>query len=260
LKAVIEGGLADISLRRGAPGGSLVKVEMTADDPDARFEPIEYKKRGDVGYLSIDLGNVDVNSEDGEKKSKKGKGFDLSSTTWNLLLSDKVPISLDVELGLGEGDLDLTGLKVKDFDLSTGASSVRLRFDAPNPATMENMSISAGASKLRAVGLGNANFKNFRFEGGVGSYTLDFTGELRHEVDVELEVGLGVLTVILPKEAGARLMFEDHWMCEMDLDKGFTAAEGEEDAYLTENFRTAKGRFNIRVDAGFGSVKIRRDE
>jgi len=67
---------------------------------------------------------------------------------------------------------------VKDFDLSTGASSVRLAFNEPNKGSIDQMTIEAGLSKFRAMGLGNANFKSLHFEGGVGKYTLDFHGSL----------------------------------------------------------------------------------
>ncbi|MBI2474511.1 MAG: hypothetical protein HYV68_02305 [Candidatus Taylorbacteria bacterium] len=75
---------------------------------------------------------------------------------------------------------------MKDFNLSAGASSVKLRFDEPNTSVIEDMSIEAGLSKFTGEGLGNANFNHFKFEGGVGSYTLDFSGKLDHEVDVDV--------------------------------------------------------------------------
>ncbi len=121
--------------------------------------------------------------------------------------SDAVPISFDVQLGVGKGNFDFSGLHVKDFNLSTGAGDVVLSFDEPNPTTIENMNIESGVSKFDGRNLGNANFKHFRFQEGVGTSTLDFSGSLHSEVDVDLEVGMGVMTIIVPPEVGARVTF-----------------------------------------------------
>ena len=65
-----------------------------------------------------------------------------------LNVTKDIPVSFDLELGMGKADLNMTGLSVKDLNLSAGASSVLLRFDEPNKSTIEDMSIEAGLSKF----------------------------------------------------------------------------------------------------------------
>ncbi|MDH3253025.1 MAG: cell wall-active antibiotics response protein, partial [Ignavibacteria bacterium] len=137
-----------------------------------------------------------------------------------------------------------------------GASDVSLSFDEPNKTSIDNIHIETGVSKFYGRNLGNANFNHLRFEGGVGSYTLDFSGDLTHEVDVDVEVGLGALTIIVPKDVGARVLFQESWVSRLDTDRDFQPSG--RDQYQTDNYNAARGKMNIRIDAGLGSVKIRR--
>ena len=253
LKATIEGGLADITIARGT-ASTLLDAEMAMDDNESPRGTVDYSSRGGIGYVSVDLNPDEWKDEKGRKKERH---LSVHSSTWKLLYTAAVPISFDIELGLGEADIDMSGLNVKDFDLSTGASSVRLAFNEPNKNTIETMTVEAGLSKFKAMGLGNANFRRLHFEGGVGKYTLDFHGNLKKEVDVDAEVGLGSLTIVIPSNIGARIIYEKNWICDLDIDRDF--AEQGDDTYQTSNYATAAGRINLHVEAGFGGVNIRRD-
>jgi hypothetical protein len=251
LKATIEGGLADITVARGT-ASTILDAALASDHSGNPRGDIDYSARGGVGYVSVDL-----NPDGWDEGKKKERHFGLHSSSWKLLYTDAIPISFDIELGLGEADIDMSGLNVKDFDLSTGASSVRLAFNEANKGSIETMTIEAGLSKFKAMGLGNANFKRLHFEGGVGKYTLDFHGNLARETDVDAEVGLGGLTIVIPSNIGARIIYEKNWICDFDIDRDF--AEQGNNTYQTQNYLTAAGRINLHVEAGFGSVSIRRD-
>jgi hypothetical protein len=212
---------------------------------------IDYSIRDRIGYLS-------VNTSDKSERNKKSFHISNFNTgTWDTFFSDEVPISFDIELGLGKGDLDFSGLAVKDLSLSAGASAVSMRFDKPNKSEMEDLTIEAGLSKFDGKNLGNANFRHMKFEGGVGTYHLDFGGSIDKEVDVDIEVGLGSLTVTIPRAVGAKIAYEKSILAHFDIDHEFS--EESEDNYISPNYYSASGKINLHIDAGLGSVKIRRD-
>lgn len=250
LKATLEAGFAKLNISRGQ-SSSLFNADITTDQSKDLTQYIEYSIRDHIGYLNL--------STD-EKAGKKHGSLHISSfesSTWNTLFTDAVPISFDIELGLGKGDFDFTGLSVKDLNLSAGASTVMIRFDKPNKSIIEDLTIEAGLSRFESRGLGNANFNHMKFEGGVGSYTLDFTGAVQREADVDIEVGLGSLTIILPKNIGAKVIYEKNIISHFDIDKDFT--EQKENNYTTSNYYSASGKLNLHIDAGLGGVKIRRE-
>lgn len=251
LNVVLSSSFGTFLISRGE--SEKIFVVETAGPQADPLTNLEYSIRNRVGYADITLG--DVKNEGGGKK-KSFKIGDFNKGKWYIRFSDAVPISFDVELGVGRGDFNLSGLQVKDFNLSAGASDVTLSFDEPNKARIENISIESGVSKFDGRNLGNANFRHFRFQGGLGAYTLDFGGALNGEVDVDIEVGMGVLTIIVPQDVGAKVYYEKSWVSRLDCDHDFrSSAENE---YLTDNYSTSTGRMNIRIDSGMGSIKIRR--
>ncbi len=253
LKVSMEAALGDIYIVKGK-GDLILKATVESDKSVNMDECIEYEVRDKIGFL-----NFVSDCEDGSRKKNKKSGVhvnDWESSDWWLDITDDIPVSFDLELGLGKADLNFTGLAVKDLNLSAGASSVKLRFDEPNTSVIEDMSIEAGLSKFTGEGLSNANFNHFKFEGGVGSYTLDFSGKLDHEVDVDVEIGLGSVTIIVPKHAGVKVFCEKNWISHLNIDDDFK--EREDDTYYTSNFRSASGKMNIHIEAGLGSVKVKR--
>ncbi len=247
LNVVLSASFCSLTISKGEPE-KVVIVESATESDDARVD-ITYALRNRVGYLEITLGDM---SED-----RAGIGFsNFDRGRWTLKLTNAVPISLDVELGVGSGRFDLGGLQLKDFNLSTGASDVRLSFEEVNAATIEDINIESGVGSFAASNLGNANFKRLRFQGGVGSCTLDFNGKLETEVDVDAEVSLGMLTIIVPDEVGARILYDKNLMSHIDLDRDFSSSG--EDEYMTENYESARGRMNIRISSGMGNISVRR--
>ncbi|HUI64720.1 MAG TPA: hypothetical protein VL126_07755 [Bacteroidota bacterium] len=252
LKVTLTSSFGSVLISRGKPEKILV-LEPVPPGKDESKVGIDYSIRNRIGFMDLSLGE---GSRDNEKRRSSFKFANLSGGKWFLQFSDAVPISFDVQLGVGKGDFDLSGLQVKDFNLSTGASDVSLSFNQPNKSCIESMSIESGVSKFSGRNLCNANFKRFRFQGGVGAYTLDFAGSLSSEVDVDIEVGLGVMTVYLPPDVGAKVIYEKSWASRLDCPDDFTSTSETE--YTSGNYYSAVGKMNIRVDSGLGSIRIRR--
>jgi len=252
LKVVLSSSFGSLYVSKGEPEKILVADAVEKKSADAKMD-IHYDIRNRVGYMDVTLGET---REDRDRRKGSFKLGDFKGGKWYLRFSDIIPISFDVELGVGNGDFDLSGLQVKDFTLSTGASDVSLSFDEPNKTSIDNLSIESGVSKFHGRNLGNANFKRLKFQGGVGAYTLDFGGDITNEVDVDIDIGLGMLTIIVPPEVGAKLFCEKNWVSRLDYDRDFHPVSDNE--YETENFDQAEGRMNIRIDSGLGSIKVRR--
>jgi hypothetical protein len=252
LKVVLSSSFGSLRVSKGDPEKILAADASHQHASDPGME-INYEIRNRVGYMEVTLGE---NREENERRKGSFKISGFNGGKWYLRFSDIVPISFDVELGVGSGDFDLSGLQVKDFTLSTGASDVNLAFDEPNQTSIDNLSIESGVSKFTGRNLGNANFKRFKFQGGVGAYTLDFTGGISREVDVDIDVGLGFVTMIIPPAVGAKLFYEKTWVSRLDCDEDFQSVTDNE--YETENYDRANGKMNIRIKSGLGSIKVRR--
>lgn len=255
LKVTLDAGFGNISVSRGQ-ASRILDTDVDASLSSDISQYINYSARDHIGYLNVNTTEECDKAESNHRKKGSIHINGLESSIWDMRFTDAIPISFEMEIGLGKGNLDLTGLQVKDLTLSAGASSVSLKFDTPNKSVIEDMTIESGLSKFTGTGLCNANFNNFKFEGGVGSYWLDFSGKLDREVDVNIEVGVGSLTVVIPDNVGAKITYEKNFISHIELARDFS--EQEENTYFSSNYSTSHGKMNIRVEAGLGSVKIKR--
>jgi hypothetical protein len=255
LKVTLDAGFGNIWIAKGE-SNQILAADISADLPHEIGQYIDYSSRDRIGYLNI---NTTESVTSSEGRHKHNGSFHISGfehNDWNLKFTDAAPISFDVQLGLGKGDIDLSGLDIKDLNLSTGASSVNLLFDKPNKSVIDQITIETGLSKFVGSGLCNANFRHLKFEGGVGGYSLDFAGKLDREVSADIEVGLGSLTVSLPEDIGAKIIYEKSLVAHLSIPREFR--EQDEGTYLSSNYYSAQGKIILHIEAGLGSVTIQR--
>ena len=204
----IESSFGSVNVHRGSSDKIAVIDYRDSKNKNAAAE-IDYRLRDRIGNLRLELNPSDgVRDNDGNTHIN----FDFKTDEWFILLSDALPIAFDASLGAGKADIDMTGLNINKFALSTGASSTKIRFGEPNKSVIERMKIEAGVSKLVAEGLNNANFNHLDFEGGVGSYYLNFDGSLQMEVDVKIDFGMGTITLDIPAKIGVKIRYNDSWL------------------------------------------------
>jgi len=122
--------------------------------------------------------------------------------TWDLQLGS-TPLDLSISTGANEGTFDLSGLSIILLTISDGASKTSVTFNEPNPVAMERLEYHTGASEVNLIGLSNAHVKDIEFNGGAGSYKLDFSGELKDDMNVRISTGMSDLTLTIPSGAHA---------------------------------------------------------
>ena len=126
---------------------------------------------------------------------------------WELRLSDR-PMDLRVFAGAYKGDLELGGLSLSNLRIADGAAEVDVNFEEPNQVEMGIFRYETGASSVSLSNLGNANFRSLTFQGGAGSYELDFSGELQNDASVVIQAGLSELTISVPDDLDVRVQVE----------------------------------------------------
>jgi hypothetical protein len=254
LRVTIESSFKKVVLSKGYSDKIFV-IQHVPDDNEAPDVNIKYRVDGERGNLRIDL------SEEGGWEQMKSwltranRSQGLENDTWYIKLNSSIPIKLDVDVGAGSSNIDITGLIVKEFKLSTGASSTSVVCNEPNTVVMDVFTIEAGLAKFYGGSLGNANFKSLRFEGGVGSYALDFSGALRRESNVSVDIGLGSINIFLPKNIGAQVRYDQGFLSSHTFEDFKEIGDGK---YISNNYYDSEGKLSIRIETGLGSVKIKR--
>ncbi len=191
-----------------------------------------------------------------ESHSRRRSNIDTEDNRWEIVLSTRYPVSLDLEVGACDADFELGGIPLEEVSMEIGASSGSITFSTVNPVRLEDFDIEAGASSLRLNSLGNANFEEFNFSGGVGSFDLDLTGEYHGESIVNIEVGLGSADIVIPKEIPVQIETDgSNWLSSVDIHHG-DLEEIDDDLWESPGFESAKDRIVVKIDVGMGSVDI----
>ena len=231
---------------RLTPGarGELYRMEMRYDED--RFAPV---REFDVNARALRLGlrtreGSGLKVSMGDRRSGNVPSFDVS-------LSPEIPLSLNLELGAVQAELELGGLALRRVVYRTGASETNLRFSEPNPVACEELLMEAGAAEFRAHDIGNANCDRVVFRGGVGEVMLDFGGEWRRSVSADVNVGIGALSLLLPREVGVSVQL-NRFLASFDA-AGF---EKRGNTYYSANHASARYRLTIVVNASIGGVEV----
>ncbi|MHB8932362.1 MAG: hypothetical protein ACYC6H_02715, partial [Bellilinea sp.] len=168
--------------------------------------------------------------------------------SWDLLLGTS-PIDLKVSAGAYEGSLDLSGVPLTNLDITDGASKATVEFNSANPVEMDTFSYKTGASQVNLFGIGNANANHFKFDGGAGDFTLDFSGELKQDLAVDINSGISSIKIIIPENVPARIT----------ISGGLNNISPSGTWSITGNTyeKTGTGpRIDIFIQMGVGSLKL----
>jgi N-terminal domain of toast_rack, DUF2154 len=186
-------------------GAGEFKLDGGADDVlvsgTARYNVDEFKPE-----VTIEGNDVRLESGDLQIEGIPSISDDVENE-WDLELGDQL-MNLEINSGAYKGDFDLGGLSLKSLKISDGAADVRLKFSKPNRVEMESIRYQTGASNVRLTGLANANFTSMVFRSGAGNYSLDFSGELQRDADVDIESGISQVSIIVPEGYSAKVIFK----------------------------------------------------
>lgn len=192
----LEFGAGDLILQPGATDGL---VEGTAS----------YNVDGIEPRITASGADVTIEQEPYEFKLGGLPNVNEVENTWRLFFSTH-PMDLEVRAGAFDGQFELGGLAIQELRITSGASKTNLNFSTPNLTTMGQFRFRTGASSTELTGLSNANFSLMQFEGGAGSYTLDFSGTLTRDATIEIDAALSSVKLIVPQNIPATLNLESN--------------------------------------------------
>jgi hypothetical protein len=237
LEVQVRYGVGKLKVEPGA-AGELYRVGLRYDSD--LFDPLTEFRRGrlTVGVEGTGRSIRMRNQEAGDMK---------------LSLSPDVPLELGLSFGAVEADLELGGLRVSRVKVETGASDSRMRFSRPNLIECDRIDLSMGAAAFRAVGLGNANCRTVKAEGGVGDMNLDFSGEWRRDLTADITMALGSVTLAVPEDVG--VVVRRSTFLTSFSGSGFTRRGRD---HFSDNWDSAPRKLNVELQGAFGSVTVRR--
>ncbi len=223
--------------------GELALFDIEYDTRAVRYD-VDYYEKGDKGFLTF------------ESDRRSNIKYDGDDNRWEIVLSKKYESSLNLDIGACDAKIDFGGLPLKKLTINMGAASGLIEFSKPNPIRLEEFKMDAGVSSLNMASIGNANFSRFDFNGGLGSFELDFRGEYKGESEIFIEIGLGSAEIILPADVPVRVESDgDNWLSSVDF-HGDIPLNIDDDVFESEGFEDAKTRIVLHLQVGLGSADL----
>lgn len=216
--------------------GSLYKANLRYDADIFKHPVLAYSN----GTLKLDLSEGSI------------KGRNMKAGKLDVELGTRVPLDLNITFGAAEAKIDLGGLQIQRAHIQTGASETKLYVSKLNQVVCEEAKFEVGAASFDAYGLGNLNADHISLDGGVGEINLDFSGESKRSMSADIKMGLGSLTIHMPRGAGLKV-----------TKQGFLAAFDSQglvkngDSYYSQNWKSASRQITLNIQAAFGSIDVK---
>lgn len=224
-------------------GGDLYTVEVRYDADKVKVD-VDYEKSGSSADLYLF-----------SEKSKKDLDLDTDDCRWRVSLSRDYTWDIDLETGVADGKIDFSGLPIEAMSIDQGVSDFKITFSEPNPIEMRHLAIDAGVGEMKVFGLGYANVRDLEFDGGTGESLLNYEGFERGSQTAEIDMGVGSVTIEIPRATPVRIKSDDSWLNSTSVPEDLFD-EVDDGVYETEGYDKAKYGLEIELDVGIGSAEV----
>jgi hypothetical protein len=210
-----------------------------------------------VSHLRLAL-EQDMPSGVGQMISSQVFGGEGATTDkiWKVYLTDSKPYSLQLEYGLGNANIDLSGLAINRLKINTASADVYVGYAAgvPNKVEMDTfcVKVDVGSVNVRQIHL--ARTKVVVADVGFGNMLLDFSMPQSLPRQVNGTVGAGNLIILLPAdEVPVRVNVSDSWLCSVNLSRSLHKVGANTFANRAYT-RNPKGAVNFDLDVALGKI------
>ncbi len=223
-KSVHKGTATFVNVQISFLGGTMDISGGSKELMNAKFEYSETEWKPDVEYaVKNKIGNLKVCMPDAEDDISIS---DDDLNEWNIQLNNDIPMDLCIKLGGGEGDYDLSQLR------------------------MNSLEIRLGGGKLD-INLKESSLPRFDFKAIAGEATVDLSGKWENNLDADFICGVGELTLKLPKNVGVQVKATGILG---NIDAPGFSKEGS--IYTNDMFRKTKVTLYIDIFGGIGNVNL----
>ncbi len=191
VKTVIHMAAGELTVKGG--GARLLDAEFRTAHPPT----VTYEAKGARGSLEI-------------RGTKMGdwRVHNKNDNEWKLRFDSQTPIDLEVHLGAGETDLDLSGIALRSLQVHMGVGELKLNLDGDYQRDVDvEVHGGVGRAQIRLPrkmgaqvdakgGLGSLNTRGLKKDGGSGFYVNGAYEKSTRQVRCKVRGGIGEVELI----------------------------------------------------------------
>jgi len=188
VRVELKVGAGELTIRGGSP--KLMEAEFTYNRPAMR-PTVHYDASGFRGHLLVE---------------EPGHVHSGNENRWDLRLNDTKPLDLKVEVGAGEGRLELGELTLRGVEVHMGVGELRLDLRG-TPKNDYSVNVRGGVGEATIYlphdvgivadatgGIGGISVRGLEKDGG--RYTNSAYGHAKTTVRVDVRGGIGAVNII----------------------------------------------------------------
>lgn len=220
----------------------------------------QFKKEVVGKVCEVMLSLEEVHSEGGLTQTISHKVFGSESSSqekfWKMYLSDAKPYLLELNYGVGNANIDLSGLAIQNLKINTGSADVNIGYPSglENLVEMDTFSVKVDLGSVKAKNLSLAKTKYLVADVGFGNVMLDLSTAPIVSNYIKGSVGAGNLVILLPSdETPVMVKIKDSWLCSVKMPSNLkkTGSNTFANAAFTKN---SKNTLTFDLDVSMGNI------
>jgi hypothetical protein len=213
----IRMGAGEVTLRGNAPSTALIEATVFSKEPE--WQPAILASRNGTEKI--------VTMTEKGHNGKEWFAVD-SPNSWDVRITEIIPLNLSVEVGAGETSLELGSLNLASLAVNNGAGDTKIDLSHYRGGPLQ------------------AQINN-----GIGDMKIDFGDYRGGQLQAQIHNGIGDLTVRIDKTSNTRITVHGG--------VGDVSAEGiakNNEIYTTAGFNPALPVSEIAISQGVGSIHL----
>ncbi|QOI96307.1 MAG: hypothetical protein HRU69_01920 [Flammeovirgaceae bacterium] len=142
---------------------------------------------------------------------------------WKIYLTDEKPYSLELNYGIGNSNIDLSGMAVKNLRITSASANVNVGYPTglENKVEMDTFYIKVDLGSVNVRDLNLARTSHVVADVGFGNVMLDLSAKPSTTNTIRGSVAAGNLTILLPDaETPVFVKIKDSWLCSVRMVRG----------------------------------------
>jgi hypothetical protein len=143
-----------------------------------------------------------------------------SDKIWKMYLTEAKPYSLELNYGVGNAHIDLSGLAIRKLKINTASADVIVGYFSAleNQVEMDTLNVRVEVGSVNVKNLDLSRTRNVVADVGFGSMILDFTHKPLVGSRIKGSVGAGNLIILLPSnDVPILVKIADSWLCSVKM-------------------------------------------
>ncbi|HEX6223483.1 MAG TPA: hypothetical protein VFZ52_03690, partial [Chryseolinea sp.] len=180
---------------------------------------------------------------------------------WKMYLTDSKPYFLELHYGIGNANIDLSGLAIKTLKVNTASADVNVGYysSLENQIDMDTFFVKVDLGSVNVKNLNMSRARYMMADVGFGNMTLDFRSKPLVSNKIKGSVGAGNLTILLPSNDTPMLVkIKDSWLCSVRIPDQFKKIS--ENVFANAAYtKDAKNSLMFDLDVSMGNIIFKQE-